>query len=208
MANTNFLQFDSQGTNMLSDENYSSDSQRTAGVSEGLARSALYNKQAFQASTMVKAIADFLVDGGQNAMDNNLVALTNALKQVIATKGANNTFTGTNTFTGLVNFNWLVNFSHPEIITHEVMPNYTAGVTISPNTTYTAPSNGFVVIYAAGYLTSTLTINGIQVFSHVWEANYGSPDWCCFPVTAGDVIVFGFAGSGSTSSVFYPSIGG
>lgn len=102
MANTNFLQFDSQQQNMLNDTNYNGDAQRVSGVSEGIARSQLYNKQAFQASTMAKALADVIVEGGQNAMDNNLTALKQAIKLIFITAFGNNNFTGNNTFTGSV----------------------------------------------------------------------------------------------------------
>ena len=98
MASTNFLQFDSQQQNMLNDTDYNSDAQRVSGVSEGIARSSLYNKTLFQLSTMAKAFADTMVENGQNAMDNNLVSLKQAIKSCFATTGANNVWTGNNIF--------------------------------------------------------------------------------------------------------------
>lgn len=100
MANTNFLQFDSQAMNMLDDENYLADAQRVSGVSTGLARSLLYNKQAFQASTMAVALANVMVANGKDAMDNNLTSLTENLLNTFVTTGQNNTFTRQNIFLG------------------------------------------------------------------------------------------------------------
>lgn len=101
MANTNFLQFDPQAMNMLDDENYLADAQRVSGVSTGLARSLLYNKQAFQASTMAVALANVMVANGKDAMDNNLTSLTENLLNTFVTTGQNNIFTGDNNiFTG------------------------------------------------------------------------------------------------------------
>ena len=104
MANTNFLQFDTQAENMLDDESYAGDSQRVSGVATGLARSALYNKQAFQASTMATALAMVMVQNGQNAMDNNLNSLAANLQNTFITSGVNNTFSGVNTFTNITKF--------------------------------------------------------------------------------------------------------
>ena len=113
MANTNFLQFDSNQTNMLSDSIYSNDTQRISGVSSGIARSNLYNKHAFQTSTMCKAIADFLVDNNVNAMDNNLTALKNSIANVFATismDSQNVKITGTQTITGDKTFTNTIRF--------------------------------------------------------------------------------------------------
>lgn len=79
MANTNFLQFDIQQTNMLSDANYASDLERASGFVTGISRSILFNKALFQTSTMSTAIANVLVSRGYNAMDNNLSSLQEAI---------------------------------------------------------------------------------------------------------------------------------
>ena len=75
MATTNFLQFDIQQTNMLTDANYSSDTERSSGFVTGISRSILFNKVLFQSSTMATAIANVLAARGYDAMDNNLSAL-------------------------------------------------------------------------------------------------------------------------------------
>lgn len=86
MANTNFLQFDSNQTNMLSDAAYGSDTQRQSGVSSGIARSSLHNKVLFQSSTMACALANLMVDNGLNASDNNLTALKTNLGSLLDNK--------------------------------------------------------------------------------------------------------------------------
>lgn len=203
MANTNFLQFDSQGTNMLSDESYSSDSQRTAGVSEGLARSALYNKQAFQVSTMVKALADFIVAQGYNAMDNNLTALTNTLKDLLAVKNRDNTFSGNNYFSGVNSFGGSVSFGDTAraSITEFGMPNYSAAVSM-PSGSQTSSANGFLIFAFPGRAVGYFTIgNYSQSFDYNY--NYTQPSWCCFPIKKGQTW-----DSGGVYVTFVPSIGG
>lgn len=79
MATTNFLQFDIQQTNMLSDSNYSTDVERDGGFVTGISRSILFNKVLFQTSTMSTAIANVLKARGYDAMDNNLTSLQQAI---------------------------------------------------------------------------------------------------------------------------------
>lgn len=69
MASTNFKIFDENGTNMLSDGDYGSSTQRTNGVQTGVASSQLQNKFQHQMSYMAKAIADMLVAKGININD-------------------------------------------------------------------------------------------------------------------------------------------
>lgn len=69
MASTNFKLFDENGTNMLSDGDYASSTQRQSGVQQGVASSQLQNKFQHQTSYMVKAIADMLVAKGININD-------------------------------------------------------------------------------------------------------------------------------------------
>lgn len=83
MATSNFKVFDSTGSNMTSDEDYAENSARINGVLSGPASSMLYNKAQYQASIMAAALAQFIVNQGIDASDedlNNLVtALTNSL---------------------------------------------------------------------------------------------------------------------------------
>lgn len=79
MANTNFLQFDPQQTNMLSDSNYASDVERSSGFVTGISRSILFNKTLYQSSTMSTALANVLVARGYDAIDNNLASLEDSI---------------------------------------------------------------------------------------------------------------------------------
>lgn len=69
MASTNFKIFDENATNMLSDGDYASNTQRTGGVQSGVASSQLQNKFQHQMSYMAKAIADMIVEKGYTITD-------------------------------------------------------------------------------------------------------------------------------------------
>lgn len=79
MATTNFLQFDTQQTNMLSDSEYQTDRERLGGFTTGISRSILFNKAVFQASTMATALATVITNRGFDALDNNLNSLVQAI---------------------------------------------------------------------------------------------------------------------------------
>lgn len=76
MASTNFLVFDEGKQNMMSDEDYSANTQRARGVTPGIAYPNLHNKLYYQVSVMAKAIADFMVAQGANASDEDVEQLT------------------------------------------------------------------------------------------------------------------------------------
>ena len=76
MASTNFLVFDEGKQNMMSDGDYSANTQRARGVTPGIAYPNLHNKLYYQTSVMVKAIADFMVAQGTNASDEDVEQLT------------------------------------------------------------------------------------------------------------------------------------
>lgn len=76
MASTNFLIFDEGKQNMMSDGDYSANTQRARGVTPGIAYPNLHNKLYYQTSVMVKAIADFIVSQGANANDEDVEQLT------------------------------------------------------------------------------------------------------------------------------------
>ena len=71
MPDNNFLIFDSNKSNMSSDTEYASDSQRTSGVQSGIASSKLQNKTLYQLSTMCSAMANFINSNGLNATDTS-----------------------------------------------------------------------------------------------------------------------------------------
>lgn len=76
MASTNFLVFDEGKQNMMSDGDYSANTQRARGVTPGIAYPNLHNKLYYQVSAMAKAIADFMVAQGANANDEDVEQLT------------------------------------------------------------------------------------------------------------------------------------
>lgn len=76
MASTNFLVFDEGKQNMMSDGDYSANTQRARGVTPGIAYPNLHNKLYYQVSVMAKAIADFMVAQGVNASDEDVEQLT------------------------------------------------------------------------------------------------------------------------------------
>ena len=76
MASTNFLIFDEGKQNMMSDGDYSANTQRARGVTPGIAYPNLHNKLYYQVSVMAKAIADFMVAQGVNASDEDVEQLT------------------------------------------------------------------------------------------------------------------------------------
>lgn len=85
MANSNFKVFaESVPTlNVMSDTEYSTDSQRINGVVPGLASANLHNKLYKQATIMVAALAQVLVEQGQNALDTDYAALVAAIKKTL-----------------------------------------------------------------------------------------------------------------------------
>lgn len=76
MVSTNFLVFDEGKQNMMSDGDYSANTQRARGVTPGIAYPNLHNKLYYQTSVMVKAIADFMVAQGANSNDKDVEQLT------------------------------------------------------------------------------------------------------------------------------------
>lgn len=71
MATTNILEFDTQKTNMMTDELYSGSSQRSSGVTGGLADSSLHNKLFRQTSLMAAALAKAVQQSGYDVLDTS-----------------------------------------------------------------------------------------------------------------------------------------
>lgn len=90
------------------------------------------------------------------------------------------------------------------------MPDYSAGITVSGVTTYTAPTAGLLIWYEGagvvnGSRTKTLTVNGKFVgkfYHYSWSAETGSSIAVPVFVEKGDVVVFSTASTSST--IFYP----
>lgn len=83
MANSNFKVFAESvaDLNVMSDAEYSTDSQRINGVVPGLAPANLHNKLYKQATIMAAAMAQVLVEQGQDALDSDYAALVAAIKK-------------------------------------------------------------------------------------------------------------------------------
>lgn len=83
MASSNFKVFAESvaALNIVSDAEYATDTQRINGVVPGLAPAALHNKLYKQATIMAAALAQVLVEQGQDALDNDYAALVASLKK-------------------------------------------------------------------------------------------------------------------------------
>lgn len=83
MASSNFKVFAESvaALNVVSDAEYATDTQRINGVVPGLAPAALHNKLYKQATIMAAALAQVLVEQGQDALDNDYAALVASLKK-------------------------------------------------------------------------------------------------------------------------------
>lgn len=83
MANSNFKVFAESvaDLNVMSDAEYATDSQRINGVVPGLAPADLHNKLYKQATIMAAALAQVLVEQGQDALDSDYAALVAAIKK-------------------------------------------------------------------------------------------------------------------------------
>ena len=91
-GSTNFLQFDTNQTDLMSDANYSNNALRANGVSTGIANSTLHNKMFYQWSTMSSAIAGAMAAKGYTVSDSNLAALITVFEDIMTSvdKGAAN----------------------------------------------------------------------------------------------------------------------
>lgn len=83
MPNSNFRVFAESvaDLNVESDAEYATDTQRINGVVPGLAPANLHNKLYRQATIMAAALAQVLVEQGQDALDNDYAALVASLKK-------------------------------------------------------------------------------------------------------------------------------
>ena len=82
MATSNFKVFaeSANGTNIISDSSYAVDTQRINGVVPGLAAADLHNKLYKQATIMAAALAQVIVEQGQDALDSDYSKLVAAIK--------------------------------------------------------------------------------------------------------------------------------
>ena len=75
MGSSNILQFNPSLVNALNDSDYSSNTQRSGGIVDGVAQTALFNKAFSQWGTMAYAIGEALADAGEVVTDSNAAAL-------------------------------------------------------------------------------------------------------------------------------------
>lgn len=74
MASTNIKLFDENKSNMMSDADYGTNTQRANGVQTGVASSELQNKFQYQMSLVAYAVAQLMMANGRNAVDTDAVA--------------------------------------------------------------------------------------------------------------------------------------
>lgn len=74
MPSSNILLFDANKANMMSDEQYKTNTQRLNGVQSGIASSQLQNKTLYQVSLVAYAIAQIMNQNGLNANDTAAVS--------------------------------------------------------------------------------------------------------------------------------------
>ena len=68
-----FLIFDENNNNSMTNEAYSTDGQRLNGVESGIARSSLYNKSIRQATIIGNAIGQIISENGYNAKEDSTI---------------------------------------------------------------------------------------------------------------------------------------
>lgn len=107
MAGINeFLIFDENNQNTMTNQAYSTDDQRLNGVSTGIARSALYNKTMRQSSVMVNAIASYMANKNIDAREDS--TLIQAVASLFSAKNINSD-SGSDLQTIIDNMNTVVN---------------------------------------------------------------------------------------------------
>ena len=93
MASTNIRLFDENKSNMMSDTDYGTNTQRANGVQTGVASSELQNKFQYQMSLVAYAVAQLMMANGRNAVDTDAVAtfvgnLSNSIVQKVLDKAS------------------------------------------------------------------------------------------------------------------------
>ncbi len=178
---TNFLQWNPGATNQETDTQYSGDAQRSGGFQTNqLVPSPLLNKALFQASTMVTALANALVNAGYSPEDTTLATLTTLIETALSLNSglqnlaftatpawnaaSNSTFTMT--LTGNVTSMTLTGVSPGQLITFIWTQDATGGRTVA----YPATVKGSAVIYAAASSTTTQTFRA-DASGNLWATS-------------------------------------
>lgn len=85
MAQNDFLQFDENNENVLTQDAYREDEQRISGAKSGVARSSLFNKVMRQASTFVAGFGQFISEKNINVLED-INSVKNALTNLFTAK--------------------------------------------------------------------------------------------------------------------------
>lgn len=122
------------------------------------------------------------------------------------------TITGDKTFSGSTTFTGNVSFSNADVKESLValgMPNYSAAVSKSKDTLYTADSNGYLIGFDyygyTGSATCYVYIDGVNVRISSSQDNYATNTWC-YPIAKGSE--YSFSGGAYMQMQFVPCIGG
>ncbi|WP_459997297.1 hypothetical protein, partial [Paradesulfitobacterium aromaticivorans] len=94
-GSTNFLVFNpTDVANTQDDATYTAETQRTGGLQNGIAKTAMHNKLFRQVTVMVAAIAQYMANQGQTVSDADASALTTVIQNSFAQRGATALDTG------------------------------------------------------------------------------------------------------------------
>lgn len=179
MPSSNILLFDQSKSNMLSDSDYSSNSQRASGLQAGIASSRLQNKFQYQVSLMAYALAQFMVAMGQDCLDTiSPSSLPSNLEIAIRTKVTNTLWTKDN------------------ILSTATRTLFGLGSTATPNDVFQAIANNYIKVVTGSY-----TGNGSVPSS-------ANPKSITFPVTPSLVGIYKASGGYGTYNMVGPYVWG
>lgn len=159
MAETNFKIFNEENSpdRTYNDSEYEQATQRQSGVIPGMALSRLHNKLYLQATSMCKAIADFIVSKGHNCMDNDVHGITANLEESIkglTKNGIDNHNTDANAHeNGIAGNAATATKATQDSAGQQINTTYIKGITASNATITTTKGNGS---------TSSFTVNNVS----------------------------------------------
>ena len=109
-----------------------------------------------------------------------------------------------------VDLNDTIKYLNKVEVTSWGMPNYTAAVSKTKGTNYTAGSNGYLIGYdtysgTSGSNNSYVYINGVNVRISPTQDDYSMNSWC-YPISKGSV--YSYSGDSTMAMSFVPCIGG
>lgn len=169
MATNEILKFASTntGTNLLTQDEYSTDAQRTTGHQSGVARSKLANKAMRQVSAVASGVAQFIADNQANNVTDSLTAqniadyLSDAILDCVLASGigALNGLSDVE-FSGLeANQRLKYNGTKWTNIDDGIFPDYSSPTSITINNLpIQATANGWVTIAAIGAFRNDLKV--------------------------------------------------